>query len=212
MVILILALVGFNVFLFLGEGTEFFKDNFAPLVSSITGFFSNLVNNIIGTSQTGAKGVVDVTGDTIKKTAEIPDDIVKGTISSNNTKKKSEDATIAKDAEDVSIKKKDEENDLQKKIDKNTKFDAAQMEAPPKEVKNIGGLDVDNDDNDDVEREPQPDQSTNTTQSSKISNKGGYCYIGEDRGFRSCISIEEGDKCMSGDIFNTKGKCVNNTR
>jgi len=56
---------------------------------------------------------------------------------------------------------------------------------------------------------PKPDLSTSTTQSSKIANKSGYCYIGEDRGFRSCIKIKQGDKCMSGNIFSTEALCIN---
>jgi hypothetical protein len=56
---------------------------------------------------------------------------------------------------------------------------------------------------------PKPDLSTSTTQSSKIANKSGYCYIGEDRGFRSCIKIKQGDKCMSGNIFPTEAICIN---
>jgi len=37
----------------------------------------------------------------------------------------------------------------------------------------------------------------------------GYCYIGEDRGFRSCIKVTRDMKCMSGDIFPTMEVCVN---
>ena len=39
--------------------------------------------------------------------------------------------------------------------------------------------------------------------------KSGYCYIGEDRGFRSCIEVTKDMKCMSGDIFPTRAVCVN---
>jgi len=56
--------------------------------------------------------------------------------------------------------------------------------------------------------EPLPDDATSSTQRNG-SGKAGYCYIGEDRGFRSCISIKEGDICMSGDIFPTNAICVN---
>ena len=45
--------------------------------------------------------------------------------------------------------------------------------------------------------------------SSKIKNKSGWCYIGEDRGFRSCAKVGENDDCMSGDIFPTHEICVN---
>jgi hypothetical protein len=39
--------------------------------------------------------------------------------------------------------------------------------------------------------------------------KSGYCYIGENRGFRSCIEVGESTKCMSGEIFPTMDVCVN---
>ena len=56
---------------------------------------------------------------------------------------------------------------------------------------------------------PKPDDATSSTQSSKIANKSGYCYIGEDRGFRSCIKVKAGDRCMSEDIYPTEAVCVN---
>ena len=54
---------------------------------------------------------------------------------------------------------------------------------------------------------PDPDDADSRTQSG--SKKSGYCYIGEDRGFRSCIKVGENENCMSGDIFPTKGICIN---
>lgn len=55
---------------------------------------------------------------------------------------------------------------------------------------------------------PLPDDSTSKTQKHQ-SGKAGYCYIGEDRGFRSCIKVEAGDKCMSGDVFSRPEICMN---
>ena len=55
---------------------------------------------------------------------------------------------------------------------------------------------------------PSPDDATSVTQSGGRS-KSGYCYIGEDRGFRSCIRVGENDQCMSGDIFPTMDICIN---
>jgi len=57
--------------------------------------------------------------------------------------------------------------------------------------------------------QPTPDDAGSLTQSSQSKSKAGYCYIGEDRGFRSCIQVGEGDICMSGDIFPTQEICVN---
>lgn len=53
----------------------------------------------------------------------------------------------------------------------------------------------------------EADNSGSTIQAG--SSKSGWCYIGEDRGFRSCMEIGQNDKCMSGDIFPSKDICVN---
>lgn len=40
-------------------------------------------------------------------------------------------------------------------------------------------------------------------------SKAGYCYIGSDRGVRSCVKVSKYDKCMSGDIFPRMDICIN---
>jgi hypothetical protein len=52
-------------------------------------------------------------------------------------------------------------------------------------------------------------EADDTTSSIQGRGKSGYCYIGEDRGFRSCVQVGANDTCMSGDIFPTKDICVN---
>ncbi len=42
-----------------------------------------------------------------------------------------------------------------------------------------------------------------------VLEKQGFCYIGTDRGIRSCIDVIPGDKCMSGQIFPRMDICVN---
>ncbi len=56
--------------------------------------------------------------------------------------------------------------------------------------------------------EPLPDDATSSTQRAGPT-KSGYCYIGEDRGFRSCVSVKDSDVCMSGQIFPSNEICVN---
>jgi hypothetical protein len=53
------------------------------------------------------------------------------------------------------------------------------------------------------------DDSMSNIQQSKSSSKSGWCFIGEDRGFRSCIQVNENEKCMSGDIFPSQEICIN---
>jgi len=46
-------------------------------------------------------------------------------------------------------------------------------------------------------------------QASSSIHKEGWCYIGEEKGYRSCAQVGVNDQCMSGDIFPTKDICVN---
>jgi len=57
---------------------------------------------------------------------------------------------------------------------------------------------------------PRADDSTSVTQKHQ-TGKGGYCYIGEDRGFRSCVSVEASDKCMSGEVYSRHDICIDPT-
>jgi hypothetical protein len=44
---------------------------------------------------------------------------------------------------------------------------------------------------------------------SSVKAKAGWCYIGEEKGYRSCAEVGENDICMSGDIFPTSQVCIN---
>ena len=39
--------------------------------------------------------------------------------------------------------------------------------------------------------------------------QSGYCYIGTDRTFRSCVKMNSGDTCASKQVFPTKDICIN---
>ena len=58
---------------------------------------------------------------------------------------------------------------------------------------------------------PSADDSYSSIQNSKSSSKSGWCFIGEERGYRSCVEVGENDICMSGDIFPRKEICINPT-
>lgn len=65
----------------------------------------------------------------------------------------------------------------------------------------------------DVKKNLKPQKHPLPAESNSLQGKGnrkaGFCYIGEDRGFRSCISVGEGDDCMSQDIYPTMNQCIN---
>ena len=54
--------------------------------------------------------------------------------------------------------------------------------------------------------EPAPDESNSTTQ--KKNTSGGYCYLGEWKGLRSCARVGAED-CTSGEMFGSKELCMN---
>tara|TARA_B100000902_G_scaffold354671_1_gene367009 strand:+ start:1564 stop:2163 length:600 start_codon:yes stop_codon:yes gene_type:complete len=59
-----------------------------------------------------------------------------------------------------------------------------------------------------VEEDPEPDTTDSIIQTTPKTGTG-YCYVGEDRGIRSCVKINKNHKCMSGDIFPTRDLCIN---
>ena len=58
---------------------------------------------------------------------------------------------------------------------------------------------------------PQPDDTIDSVNRARGTNqdKLGYCYVGTDQGYRSCIDVENADECLSGDIFPTRDICIN---
>lgn len=52
----------------------------------------------------------------------------------------------------------------------------------------------------------EPNQASSSVHS---AGKAGWCFIGEDRGYRTCSKVGENDKCMSGDIFPSQELCIN---
>ena len=57
----------------------------------------------------------------------------------------------------------------------------------------------------------QQDYQANDASSSYdgTNGKSGWCYIGDDRGYRACTQVGVNDTCMSGDIFPSQEICMN---
>lgn len=57
---------------------------------------------------------------------------------------------------------------------------------------------------------PEQDYQANEASSSvHNAGKAGWCYVGNDRGFRTCAQVGVNDTCMSGDIFPSQEICMN---
>ncbi len=50
-------------------------------------------------------------------------------------------------------------------------------------------------------------QPPSTTEA--ITHKDGWCLIGNEKGYNSCVKVGYNDYCMSGDIYPTKDICLN---
>jgi hypothetical protein len=161
-IFLILAVLGFNLFTYVGQFSDFLGkivdrilDVFKPILAYFGYGISETVKKTVDLTATGSKKAIDVTADTLT-----------GGISALQSGLSKENKDKHKD--------KDKHKNKQKEL-----------------------------------AMPLPDEAGSLTQASKASRKAGFCYIGEDRGFRSCISVGEGDTCMSGDIFPSHDICIN---
>tara|TARA_B100000963_G_scaffold361988_1_gene401697 strand:- start:22817 stop:23500 length:684 start_codon:yes stop_codon:yes gene_type:complete len=90
-------------------------------------------------------------------------------------------------------------------VDIAAKNDSNETNENPDEVNKV----IDNDKhNYDEDVEAQKNYKANNI-SLNVNKKSGFCYLGEDRGVRSCVDVTEEDTCLSGEVFPTKDLCVN---
>jgi len=171
LILLLLALIGFNVFTYLDDITAWFSETFGAPFRAVAQFLGYAA---IDTAQT----TVDVTAQGTKSAV----DIAAGA------------ATSGIDVLQQTIGQKDQEQEQDQ--------DQAQVQAQA-QSSNAG---LQRALSHAKKQPPRPDDATSRTQR---TGKSGYCYIGEDRGFRSCIKVGEDDTCMSGDIFPTHAICIN---
>jgi hypothetical protein len=61
------------------------------------------------------------------------------------------------------------------------------------------------------ESHPEPDKTENPIQNPISTSKQNWCLVGEYKGVRSCIEIDQYDKCLSGQVFPSQTICLNPT-
>ena len=157
--VLILAFLGFNVFIYLAKGTQDITNVFGPVSQWIFNLFGMTASQTAEVAGAGAAALA---------TSGIE-------LSTQGANALAEDGEIA------------QTNVLNNVLNKQLPEMAGSM----------------------PENSYQADDSTSLIQQNKSAGKSGWCYIGEDRGFRSCIKVGENDTCMSGDIFPSRDICVN---
>jgi hypothetical protein len=58
---------------------------------------------------------------------------------------------------------------------------------------------------------PEEDTTSNTIQNAIVSNKVGWCLVGETAGRRGCLAVNDPYTCMSNQIYPTEQLCLNPT-
>lgn len=174
LVLLLLALIGFNVFTYLDDITAWFSETFGAPFRSVARFLGyaaiDTAHTTVDVTAQGTKTAVDIAAGAA--TSGI--DVLQQTIDQNGSDQDQDQSQGQKGQGQAQAQSSNA--GLQRALSHAKK------------------------------QPPQPDDATSRTQR---TGKSGYCYIGEDRGFRSCIKVGEEDTCMSGDIFPTHAICIN---
>ena len=172
LIILFLAFLGFNIFVYLAKGTETLNTVFGSIINMFSGVFGNTVGQVVDVSAEGAKTVVNTSANVIDTGLS---EVQK--ITPNNSKSSVSSVPVTKNQPDVMSN-----NSLNKALN------TSQSSKNPN-------------------NEYEADEASSNIQSGPP--KSGWCYIGEDRGFRTCAEVGPNDKCISGDIFPSQDLCVN---
>lgn len=174
-IFLILAFLGFNIFVYLAKGTQ-----------DITNFFAPLLEKIFGTAAT-------VTGQTVDVAAEGAKAVVSGTAGAVNT-----GLTAVQN-----ITPNGAPSSLQTQSVQGT------MQPPDVTANNSLNRTLNNSQQGGLDNDYQAYEASSSVAPLGGGGQAGWCFIGEDKGFRTCAQVTASDKCMSGDIFPSQELCIN---
>jgi hypothetical protein len=202
-IILILALLGINLFSYLAKGTEDSASLFKKYGVPILGYFGyatlETTKQTVETSATGTKAGVDVVANTTTNTINTIEQVPMPKQSPMpGPGPRSQTGPIPKGQIAHSSFSKGE-TPVQDKIQQTgANIDAWQQDSLDKALSDASS--------NYKSSEPSPDSSRSSIQT---TGKAGWCFIGEDHGLRKCSEIGINDKCMSGDVFPNQAICMN---
>lgn len=178
-IILILAFLGINVFAYLAQGTQDVTNFFNPILKKVFGVALVVTGDTIDITAEGAKTVVNTTANVLDTGLS---EIQKITPNSSNMPSGKEAPS--------SVPSQPVTNQQQ-----NTAPSDPLSKALQSSQQNMG--------------QTNDYQANEANSSINSSAQSGWCYIGEDQGYRVCGQVSASDKCMSGDIFPSHEICVN---
>jgi hypothetical protein len=181
LVALLLGFAGFNVFKEMGLITDDVVEFVRPVTDALGGLMGAVGKQFVSATSEGTRTGIDIVSGAAKSGVNVIDSQVTG--NGLPTASQSDDPSVVPSSGGGTAK---QEAARARALTMKT---GAQLDA------GFGG--------------PLPDEATSVTQKGTTSGKAGYCLVGEDRGNRSCIYVNESDTCMSGNIFPSKDKCIN---
>ena len=206
-VILVLALLGINIFTYLAKFTTGFSNiidtYFGPILKLLGFGVLETTKKAVEVTATGTKMGIDLVENTTVGAIDTIENAAKGngsvpSISGNASGSSGKSAATGTNTTSNATAQKASSSQ------KNSMPVQQQIqEAGSVYEWNQGSLDSALNDAS-KQPEPMPSESTNYT-----TGKAGWCFIGEDRGIRSCSQVGVNDMCMSGDIFPTQDVCMN---
>jgi hypothetical protein len=189
-IILVLALLGINIFAYLARGTEettlIFQKIFGPILKFFNYNALETTKQIIDTSSTGAKAGVDIVD---KNTTNLIDNIQQTAVGTSGT---STGVSIPRGQTASSSFPKSLNQNVNVTQNQNLNQEQDSLSRALENAKQSGNV--------------APDESRSSIQT---TGKSGWCYIGEEKGFRVCSEIGINDGCMSGNVFPNLEICMN---
>ena len=220
-IVLVLALIGINIFAYLAKGTQETASLFGKIFGPILKIFGyetlETTKQTIETTATGTKAGVDMvsntaTGsiDTILNTAQngLPTG-TSGTSVGLSTETNTNTNTYNKNNYNYNKNKNTNTNTNIQGSNASSSLpvqNRIQQTGGNIEQWQEGSLEKALENASQLENQVEPDSSRSSIQT---TGKAGWCFIGQDQGFRTCSEIGVNDGCMSGDVFPSQEICMN---
>lgn len=183
LIIFILAFLGINIFSYLSQGTQEVTNIFQPIIDSFAALFSKLTGQVVNVTAQGGKEVVNATAGVLDAGLTDVQQLSQGQLPSPST------ATSTTSS--VPVQSTMPQPDVSQANSLNKALNTYNTQTQGTDQQNY-----------------QADEASSSIQSAG-SGKAGWCYVGEEKGFRSCAEVGVNDTCMSGDIFPTQEICIN---
>ena len=188
-IILLLAILGFNIFAYLAKGTAIFADILGPIAKFFGYGAIAVTKEVVDVGAQGAKTGIDIVAETAKGAVNVVDKAVENI--PTPTPKATSGTSVGRQIE-MSMNEP-VQNSMRKggnSLDWGQDTLSTALNDARRHIQQI-----------------EPDDSSSSIQASM--GKSGWCFVGESDSVRHCAHVGVNDVCMSGDIFPTRDVCIN---